>query len=90
MNRDYCVSPSQLMQTILVSIEKTEAEVMERCQIDKNLLKSAINGTVQVTPSVANEFERITGLPAQILINQQKIYNEFLDKGGIGKRGLIV
>lgn len=78
MEMNYCVHPGELMKTILLSMGKTQKWLSEETQLNKTVISDLIHGKRNVTPRIADSFERATGFSAQALLAQQNEYDLFM------------
>ena len=80
MQKDYAVHPGKTIKYILTSMGKSQKWLSEQTRINKTIINELINGKRDVTPEIAEAFEKATSFPADTLINIQTEYNLFKEK----------
>ena len=78
MKRDYCVHPGLFIKSVLMSINKTQKWLAAEMKVNKVIINDIIKGRRNVTPAIADAFQKATGMPAEMLLNQQNKYDLFM------------
>ena len=77
MEKDYCVHPGNIMQAVLMSINKSQKWLAKEMNVNKTVISSLLAGKRDITTAVAAAFEKATGYPAESLLHQQTKYELF-------------
>ena len=77
MEKNYCVSPTMLMDCILMSMDKDYIWLAENLEISFPEVIALMNGSSPITLDIANKFDSATGFSASALLMQQEKYKSF-------------
>lgn len=89
MDKNYCVHPGAMMKSILTSMGKSQIWLATEMGMNKTIICDLFRGKRNVTANIAREFERATGFPAELLLQQQNKYDLFEIDNSREKRGVI-
>ena len=77
MEKNYCVSPTMLMDCILTSMDKDYMWLAKKLEILFPKVVALMNGSSPTTLDIANKFESATGFSASALLIQQEKYKTY-------------
>ena len=71
---DYAVPPGSILKEYLEARGLSRAEFARRCGRSAKLISEIIAGKAPVTPETAREFEKVSGVDADIWLGIEKDY----------------
>ena len=77
---DYVSSPGETLSETIEVLRMSQAQLAERTGRSKKMVNEIIKGKAPITPKMAIELERVTGVPASFWNNRERIYREFIAK----------
>ena len=80
MEKNYCVSPAMLMDSILMSMDKDYLWLAKKLEMPFPKVVALMEGNLPITLDIANKFDSATGFSASALLMQQEKYNNFKNK----------
>ncbi len=73
---DYLVTPGEVLEDYIDSLEMTQAELASRMGLAKKTINEIIKGKTSITPETSLKLERILGRPAHFWNNLERQYQE--------------
>lgn len=83
---DYAVPPGSILKEHLEARGISRAEFARRCGRSAKLISEIIAGKAPVTPETAREFEKVSGVDADIWIGIEKDYQLYRARESEAKR----
>lgn len=80
MEKNYCVSPTMLMDYILMSRDKDYMWLAKKLEMPFPEIVALMDGSSPITLDIANKFESATGFSAASLLIQQEKYKSFKER----------
>lgn len=74
---DYAVSPGSILKEYLEARGISRAEFARRCGRSAKLISDIIAGKAPVAPETAREFEKVSGVDADIWLGIEKDYQRY-------------
>jgi len=77
---DYVSPPGETLLETIDALGMPQAQLAERTGRSKKMINEIIKGKAPITPRMAIELERVTGVPASFWNNRERNYREFIAK----------
>ena len=77
---DYVSPPGETLLETIDALRMPQAQLAERTGRSKKMINEIIKGKAPITPRMAIELERVTGVPAGFWNNRERNYREFIAK----------
>ena len=77
---DYVSPPRETLSETMKALGISMVQLAERTGRSKKLVNEIIKGKASITPKMAIELERVTGVPASFWNNRERNYREFIAK----------
>ncbi len=77
---DYVSPPRETLSETMKALEISMVQLAARTGFAKKMINETIKGKAPITPKMAIELERVTGVPASFWNNRERNYREFIAK----------
>lgn len=77
---DYVSPPGETLLEAIEALGMSQAQLAERTGHSKKMVNEIIKGKAPITPKMAIELGRVTGVPASFWNNRERNYREFIAK----------
>ena len=77
---DYVSPPGETLLETIEALGMPQAQLAERTGRSKKMINEIIKGKAPITPRMAIELERVTGVATSFWNNRERNYREFIAK----------
>ncbi|WLI87790.1 helix-turn-helix domain-containing protein [Massilia sp. R2A-15] len=83
---DYAVTPGEVLEVVIESREMSQQELAKQSGMSINEVAAIIDGRSTVTAEIARQLELALGMPAQLWINLESLFQERSARVKMGSR----